>query len=110
MENIFQFKNIWGQGRNWRRKGSLGKRRACRRNKCRTLTGTLANAELNQTYTIKAIDTHCGAIQDFLFTLGCYEGEEITVISIVSDQYIVVIKDARYSIDKNIASSIILED
>lgn len=110
MENIFQFKNTCGQGRNRKRRKFLGRRKACRRNSCQSFLGTLASAELNKTYTIKSIDAPCDEMKNFLFTLGCYEGETITVISIVSDQYIVVIKDARYSIDRNIASSIILED
>ena len=108
MENIFQFKNSCGRGR--KRKRALGGRKGCRRNSCQSFPGTLASAELNRTYTIKAIDARCHQMESFLFTLGCYEGEKITVISIVSDQYIVVIKDARYSIDRNLASSIILEN
>lgn len=108
MENIFQLKNMFGQGRNRRRKGVLG-RKGCRTGACKSIAGTLASAELNKTYTIKAIETNCNQMQDFLFTLGCYEGEEITVVSIVSCQYIVVIKDARYSIDRKLASCIILE-
>lgn len=106
MENIFQFKNMFGQRR--RRKRALG-RQGCRRGACQDVSGTLASAELNKTYTIKAIETHCSQMQDFLFTLGCYEGETITIVSIVSGQYVVVIKDARYSIDRNLASCIILE-
>jgi len=109
MENIFQYKNMFGQGRNRRGKKALG-RQGCRRGGCKYVSGTLASAELNKPYTIKAIETNCNKMQDFLFTLGCYEGETITLVSIVSCQYIVVIKDARYSIDRNLASCIILEN
>ncbi len=47
-------------------------------------------------------------MKDFLFTLGCYEGEEITVISILSDNYIIHVKGARYSIDKELARAILI--
>lgn len=42
----------------------------------------------------------------FLNSLGCNEGEEITIISILAGNYIVSIKDCRYAIDKNLAHSI----
>jgi len=66
----------------------------------------LANASINEEYTIKAVETSNHEMQDFLFTLGCYEGEKITVISILADQYVIVVKDARYSIDRNLAECI----
>lgn len=67
---------------------------------------TLAYAELNREYTIEAITTDNDEMRDFLFTLGCYEGEKITLLSILSDQYVIVIKDARYSINKELAKCI----
>lgn len=67
---------------------------------------TLAYAELNREYTIEAITTDNDEMRDFLFTLGCYEGEKITLLSILSDQYVIVIKDARYSINKELAECI----
>lgn len=45
----------------------------------------------------------------FLFTLGCYDGEEITLISKLAGNYIVNIKDSRYAIDENMAKSIVIE-
>lgn len=42
----------------------------------------------------------------FLFTLGCSEGEEITLISILAGNYIIRVKDNRYAIDKAMAKSI----
>lgn len=45
-------------------------------------------------------------IKKFLFTLGCSEGEEITLISVLAGNYIVNIKDSRYAIDTNMAKSI----
>lgn len=68
----------------------------------------LAQGRINTEYTIKGIDTNDEEIKDFLFTLGCYEGESITLISILADNYVIAIKDARYSIDKDLAEAIII--
>ncbi|MBC7958692.1 MAG: ferrous iron transport protein A [Vallitaleaceae bacterium] len=68
----------------------------------------LTGARINREYTIKSVETNNNEVQDFLFTLGCYEGETITVISILADQYVVVVKDARYSIDKDLAECILI--
>ncbi len=69
---------------------------------------TLKRARINMEYTIKAVETNNNEVQDFLFTLGCYAGETITVISILGEQYVVVVKDARYSIDQDLAECIII--
>jgi Fe2+ transport system protein FeoA len=69
---------------------------------------TLSSARVNKEYIIKMVDTNNNEIQDFLFTLGCYEGEKITIISILADQFVIVVKDARYSIDKDLADCIII--
>jgi len=45
-------------------------------------------------------------ISKFLFSLGCSEGEEITLISVLSGNYIISIKDSRYAIDKKMAAAI----
>lgn len=42
----------------------------------------------------------------FLFSLGCCEGEEITLISIIAGNYIISVKDSRYAIDKKMAQAI----
>ncbi len=68
----------------------------------------LSSATLNKEYVIKQIRTLDEEMKQFLFTLGCYEGENVTVLSIVSNNYIITIKDARYSIDKDIAKAIII--
>ncbi len=78
------------------------------KDKSNTEKFNIANAELNITYTIKKIDTTDEEIKKFLFTLGCYEGESITLISKVSSTYIVSIKDGRYSIDKELAKTILI--
>lgn len=68
----------------------------------------LAQATINKEYVVKDIKTNDRELKDFLFTLGCYEGETVTVISVLSDNYIISVKDARYSIDKDLAEAIIV--
>lgn len=72
------------------------------------LVMNLAQGRINTEYTIKDIDTNDEEIKDFLFTLGCYEGESISLISILADNYVITVKDARYSIDKDLAEAIII--
>lgn len=45
-------------------------------------------------------------IEKFLFTLGCSEGEEITLVTKLGANYIISIKDSRYAVDKKIADAI----
>ena len=45
-------------------------------------------------------------LKQFLFTLGCSEGEEITLVSVLAGNYIINIKDCRYAIDKSMAKEI----
>ena len=106
MENIFKQSAILGPKRARKRK-RFGRQRS-HEGACPSLAGTLAGASINENYIIKAVQTNNDEMKDFLFTLGCYEGETITVISIISNQYIVVVKDARYSIDKNLAAAIVI--
>ncbi len=59
-------------------------------------------------YIIKSIETDDEELDSFLFTLGCYSGEVITVIQHIKGGCVVVIKDARYNIDKELAQAIII--
>lgn len=68
----------------------------------------LAQGSITKEYVIKGINTDDKEIKDFLFTLGCYEGETVTVISKLADNYVITVKDARYSIDKELAEAIII--
>lgn len=68
----------------------------------------LSCAKVNQPYVIQKVETADQGIKDFLFTLGCFEGEEITVLSVLADNYIIHIKDARYSIDQELAKAILI--
>lgn len=69
---------------------------------------TLRNAEEGKEYIIKQIETDDEELDAFLFTLGCYSGQPITVISHLRSSCVVSIKDGRYSIDKNLANSIMI--
>ncbi|WP_422487141.1 FeoA family protein [Gudongella sp. DL1XJH-153] len=68
----------------------------------------LTSAKIDHTYTIKAINTDDKEMKSFLSSLGCYEGENITVISVLAENYIINIKDSRYSIDIDLARAILI--
>lgn len=68
----------------------------------------LTSADIDTTYEIKAIKTNDKEVKNFLFSLGCFEGESITVISLLADNYIINVKDVRYSIDTNLARAIVI--
>lgn len=68
----------------------------------------LTKVKINTTQVIRSIHTNDHAMRDFLFTLGCYEGQMITVISKLGATYVVNINDARYSIDTELAKAIIV--
>lgn len=65
----------------------------------------ISKAAIQSTYRIKAVEAE-DDMKNFLFTLGCYPGEEITLISKLADNYVINIKDARYGIDKELARAI----
>ena len=66
----------------------------------------LLDAEVEKKYIVKEINTEDEELDAFLFSLGCYSGEPITVISHLKGGCVVSIKDARYNIDKELASVI----
>lgn len=66
----------------------------------------LMEAQLGEEYIIRNIDTDDEELESFLFTLGCYEGEPITVISRKRSGCVVAVKDGRYNIDKQLAAAI----
>lgn len=68
----------------------------------------LTFAEEGREYIIQSIQTNDEELDAFLFSLGCYSGEPITVISHSKSGCIVAIKDARYSIDKALAQAIVI--
>lgn len=62
-----------------------------------------------ETYKIKKINLNDEELKSFLFSLGCYEGENITIISNKKRILTIVIKDSRYSIDSQMAKEIEVE-
>ena len=66
----------------------------------------LANAMIGEEYIVKEIQTEDEELKSFLFSLGCYSGEPITVISHIKGGCVVSIKDARYNIDNDLARAI----
>ncbi len=69
---------------------------------------TLNEAELGKEYIIKAIEVHGDEeMESFLFSLGCYSGEPITVVD-KKTNLVVSIKDARYNIDPELAGAIVI--
>ncbi len=70
---------------------------------------TLAEAVLGKTYAVAGINTNDEELNNFLFTLGCYAGEQITVISQISNSLVLAIQDGRYNVDKKLAAAIVVE-
>ena len=69
---------------------------------------TLLEATVGTEYIIQDIVTNDDELDNFLFTLGCYSGEPITVISRLKGGCVVSIKDARYTIDNELAEAILI--
>ncbi len=68
----------------------------------------LTNAKEGKEYIIRSIETDDEELDAFLFSLGCYSGEPITVIAQHKRGCVVSIKDGRYSIDDQLAKAIII--
>ena len=66
----------------------------------------LIAAEIGKEYTIQRIETEDEELDAFLFSLGCYSGEPITVVSRRRSGCTVSIKDSRYNIDRQLAEVI----
>lgn len=68
----------------------------------------LLDAELGREYIVDRIDTDDEELDAFLFSLGCYSGEPITVIARRRGGMTVSIKDGRYNIDPQLGEAIIV--
>lgn len=66
----------------------------------------LLEAKEGKEYIVKNILTNDEELEVFLFSLGCYSGEPITVVSRVRGGCVVSIKDGRYNIDTDLAEAI----
>ena len=69
---------------------------------------SLEQAVLGTEYIIKDISTNDEEMKAFLFSLGCYSGEPITVVSRKKNNCVVSIKDGRYNIDIDLAKAILI--
>ncbi len=69
---------------------------------------TLHEAQVGKEYMIARIQTEDEELEAFLFSLGCYSGEPITVVSRRWKSCTVSIKDGRYNIDDALARAIVL--
>lgn len=67
---------------------------------------TLRTAEEGKEYIVKNISVDDEELEDFLFSLGCYSGEPITVISHLKGGCVVSIKDGRYTVDNALADAV----
>ena len=68
----------------------------------------LRDAVEGQEYVILSIETDDEELDAFLFSLGCYAGEPITVVAHKKGGCVVAIKDSRYNIDSQLAEAIII--
>lgn len=69
----------------------------------------LTSAQEGKEYIVQRIETDDEELNAFLFSLGCYSGEPITVVSRRRGSCVVSIKDGRYNIDDQLAGAIIVE-
>lgn len=69
---------------------------------------TLKGAVEGKEYIIQHIETDDEELNAFLFSLGCYSGEAITVVSHLKGSCVVSIKDGRYNIDHQLAEAIVV--
>lgn len=69
---------------------------------------TLNRAVEGKEYIIRQIETDDEELDAFLFSLGCYSGEAITVVSRLKGGCVVSIKDGRYNIDNQLAEAIVV--
>ena len=75
---------------------------------CMEGTMNLSEVRVGEEYRIKDIVAEDEELKAFLFSLGCYSGEPITVIDRKRSTCVVSIKDARYCIDKALATTILV--
>ncbi len=66
----------------------------------------LTQADIEREYQVKDIETEDEELKSFLFSLGCYSGEPITVVSRKKRSCVVSIRDGRYNIDSELAEAI----
>jgi len=65
-----------------------------------------SEARIGEDVIVKDVVTEDEELKSFLFSLGCYSGESVTVVSRKRGSYVLSIKDARYNIDEDLARAI----
>ncbi|MBQ2255058.1 MAG: ferrous iron transport protein A [Clostridia bacterium] len=70
----------------------------------------LTHAQEGKEYIVSRIDTDDEELDAFLFSLGCYSGEPITVIAHRKHGCVISVKDGRYNIDTQLAEAIMIEE
>ena len=70
---------------------------------------TLRTAPIGKEFLISRVETRDEELEAFLFSLGCYSGEPITVVSHRRGGHVVAIKDGRYHMDDQLADAISVE-
>ncbi len=68
----------------------------------------LNSANIGENYIVKDVQTEDEELKAFLFSLGCYSGEPITVLSQLKGGCVVSIKNGRYNIDQGIAQAVLI--
>ena len=68
----------------------------------------LTHAQEGKEYRIQRIETDDEELDSFLFSLGCYGGEPITVVAHSKGGCVVSVKDGIYSIDHQLAEAILV--
>lgn len=61
-------------------------------------------------YRIASLHTDDEELENFLLTLGCYEGEVIRIVSTTGNHFTLSIRDGRYTVDNHLAEAILVED
>ena len=70
----------------------------------------LRGAEEGKEHIVKSIDVDDEELTSFLFSLGCYSGEPVTVIAHRKSGSVVSIKDGRYNLDRDLMERILVEE
>lgn len=68
----------------------------------------LSEAQIGEDVIVQDVITDDDELRSFLFSLGCYSGESITLVSKKRGGYVLSIKDARYNIDADLANAILI--
>lgn len=68
------------------------------------------DAVVEKEYRITELQTDDEEMNSFLFSLGCYSGEPITIVSRTNNNCVIAVKDGRYNIDNVLAEAIYIAE